>query len=252
METKSLPFQVAELKAAGDGWEVAGYASTFGGQPDTYGDIVAKGAFLDSIAKRATRLLWQHNIEKPIGKQLDLKEDDHGLFGRWSIVPTATGKEAHELLQAELIDSMSIGFMTKDAEYREDGTRVLKVIDLFEVSLVTVPANPSALITSFKAPEDIPFVPLLKRAQEAVRVAGGEAKALHQRRQASGRSLNDRHSAAVDEFIAEAEALLAELKALRDVSPEAEASAVEIGEMQRRLATARMAIRRRAITARMA
>lgn len=252
METKSLPFHVAELKAAGDGWEVAGYASTFGGQPDTYGDIVAKGAFLDSIAKRATRLLWQHNIEKPIGKQLDLKEDDHGLFGRWSIVPTATGKEAHELLQAELIDSMSIGFMTKDAEYREDGTRVLKAIDLFEVSLVTVPANSNALITSFKAPEDIPFVPLLKRAQEAVRVAGGEAKALHQRRQASGRSLNDRHSAAVDEFLAEAEALLAELKALRDVSPEAEASAVEIGEMQRRLATARMAIRRRAITARMA
>lgn len=253
METKSLPFHVAELKAAGDGWEVMGYASTFGGAPDANGDIVAKGAFTDSIAKRDTVLLYQHEQREPIGKQIEIKEDDHGLFGHWSLVPTTAGKDAHELLKHGLLNSFSIGYQTVDAEWNET-TRILKKVDLFEVSIVTIPANANALITGFKAslPPDMPIVPLLKRAQEAVRVAGGEAKALHQRRQASGRSLNDRHSAAVDEFIAEAEALLAELKALRDVSPEAEASAVEIGEMQQRLATARMAIRRRAITARMA
>lgn len=247
METKSLPFQMAELKASGDGWEVAGYASTFGGEPDTYGDVVAKGAFLDSIAKRKTKLLWQHDIAKPIGKQLSLKEDDKGLFGRWSIVPTATGKEAHELLSADLIDSMSIGFMTVDADWSEDGTRVLRQIDLFEVSLVTVPANANALITSFKSalPPDIPFTPLLLRAREAVRVAGAEAKALHLRRAADKRSLNDSHRTAIDEFLTEAEALVAELRGLVAVSPEAGADATEVERMRLSLRLARAKINHR-------
>ncbi len=246
MEYKTLTFNLSELKsvdAFDSSWEVAGYASTFGGEPDTYGDVIARGAFLDSLAKRRTKLLWQHDIEKPIGKQLSLAEDDHGLFGRWSIVPTATGKEAHELLQADLIDSMSIGFMTTDADYREDGVRVLKGVDLFEVSLVTIPANANALITSFKAPDDIPFTPLLKRAQEALRVAGVEAKALHQRRQADKRSLNEKHSAAIDEFLAEAGALLDELKALRDVSPDVETEAAEMN-LRLQLARHRLALRR--------
>jgi HK97 family phage prohead protease len=243
---------VQELKASGDGWEVAGYASTFGGTPDTYGDIVAKGAFLDSIAKRKTKLLWQHELAKPIGKQLDLKEDDHGLFGRWSILPTTTGKEAHELLKAELVDSMSIGFTTEEADWNEDGTRVLRRIELFEVSLVTIPANASAVITSFKAPDDIPFIPLLRRAQEAVRVAGGEAQALHQRRQASGRSLNDKHLAAIEQLATEVETLLAELRAVMDVSPHAEATAAEIEQIRARLLTARLAAHKRALAARTA
>ena len=253
METKSLPFEVAELKAAGDGWEVMGYASTFGGSPDSYGDIVAKGAFIDSLAKRDTVLLYQHEQREPIGKQIELKEDDHGLFGHWSLVPTTAGKDAHELLKHGLLNSLSIGFQTVDAEWNE-ATRILKKVDLFEVSIVTIPANANALITGFKAslPPDMPIVPLLKRAQEAVRVAGAEAKALHQRRHASGRSLNDSHRAALDGFLVEAEALIAELRGLVAVSPEAEASATEIEEMRQRLAGARMAIRRREITARMA
>lgn len=244
METKSLPFQIGELKASGDGWEVAGYASTFLGEPDTYGDIVAKGAFVESLAKRATRLLWQHDTSKPIGRQLSLAEDDHGLHGRWSIVPTSAGKEAHELLREGLIDALSIGFQTVDAEWNET-TRILKKVDLFEVSLVTIPANSNALVTSFKAPDDIPFSPLLKRAAEAVRVASAEAKALHARRAADKRALNDSHRAAVEQFMAEAEALLAELRGLVDVPAEAGADAAERERMALRLKLARATLARR-------
>lgn len=138
------------LKAAGDAWEVSGYASTFSTSPDTYGDVVAPGAFRASIGRRKTRLLWQHQLDQPIGRELELREDSHGLWGRWSIVPTTAGKEAHELLKVGLIDSFSIGFTTNDSEYRSDGVRVLKALELFEVSLVTIPANEGAVVEGWK------------------------------------------------------------------------------------------------------
>lgn len=226
MDYKSLPFHVTELKAANSGWEVAGYASTFGGTPDSYGDIVAKGAFADSLLTRPNvRLLWQHNMEEPIGKVISLREDDKGLLGQWSIVPTDTGTKAHQLLQAGLVDSLSIGFMTKDAEYTADGVRLLKAVDLYEVSLVTVPANTNAIVTSFKS--DVPFATLLQQATEVLRLVMREAEALHERRRADYRSLNDTHLAAYAALVTEAQALHGRISA-PVVSPHAEAAAAEL------------------------
>lgn len=232
METKALPFQLSELKASGDGWEVAGYASTFGGEPDSYGDVVAKGAFLDSLAKRPNvRLLWQHDMGEPIGKVISLQEDDKGLFGRWSIVPTDAGTKAHKLLHADLVDSLSIGFMTEDADYREDGVRVLKAVELVEVSIVTIPANTNAVITAFKA--DQPLHLLLKQVAQGIDAAVRQAKATHERRTAEGRALNDQTNAALDELLQQAEAAL-ELRALRVVPPDAQAKAAEMELLQMR------------------
>lgn len=246
METKALPFQLSEIKASGDGWEVAGYASTFGGDPDSYNDVVAKGAFLASLAKRPNvRLLWQHDMGEPIGKVLSLAEDDKGLFGQWSIVPTDTGKKAHELLKAGLVDSLSIGFMTEDADYRDDGVRVLKAVELVEVSIVTIPANTNAVITSFKA--DQPLHMLLKQVAEGIDVAMRQAKATHERRAAEGRSLNDQSNAALDELLAQAEAALA-WRASRVVPDDAKANTagVELLRMRARIEQARRARRRTA------
>lgn len=240
METKALPFQLSELKASGDGWEVAGYASTFGGNPDSYGDVVAKGAFLDSLAKRPNvRLLWQHDMGEPIGKVLSLTEDDHGLFGRWSLVPTDAGTKAHKLLHAGLVDSLSIGFMPDQADYRDDGVRVLKAVELVEVSIVTIPANTNAVITAFKA--DQPLHLLLKQVADGFDTAVRQAKATHERRQSEGRSLNDQINAELAGLIAKAEAGLDELRALRVVPPDAKAEAAEIEllRMRSRLLRAR-------------
>lgn len=243
MEHKALSFHLTELKAKDSGWEVAGYASTFGGEPDAYGDVIAKGAFLSSLVKRPNvRLLWQHDMAEPIGKVIGLHEDDKGLFGQWSLVPTDTGTKAHQLLSAGLVDSLSIGFMDAASDFTEDGTRVLREIDLFEVSLVTVPANTNAVVTSFKA--DVPFHLLLKQVQSAIALAATEAKALAERRGADGRSLNDRHIAAIDALLPEAKALVAELDGLRVVTPDAEA---EAAEMRSRLLRARIDWARRSL-----
>src|SRR5262249_49464840 len=104
LEYKRVPFEVKEIvDVAGGGWEIAGYASTFGGAPDQQGDVVARGAFTESIAARKTKLLYEHAA--PIGAQLDLREDEHGLYGRWSIVDTTAGTDAYKLARAGVLDS---------------------------------------------------------------------------------------------------------------------------------------------------
>jgi HK97 family phage prohead protease len=150
LEYKRVPFEIKNLvDASGGGWEISGYASTFNdAEPDAYGDIVAPGAFSASIAERPTKFLYEH--QTPIGKQLEIREDAHGLFGRWSIVDTTIGTDAHKLAQAGVLDSLSIGYVTVAAEVRDDGVRVIKAADLFEVSCVALPANSNALITDVK------------------------------------------------------------------------------------------------------
>jgi len=240
LERKQLDFNLTELKAAASGWEVAGYASTFGGTPDSYGDIVAKGAFSASLLTRPNvRLLWQHDLAEPIGKAISLTEDDKGLLGHWSLVPTDTGTKAHQLLTAGLVDALSIGFMTKAADYSDDGTRVLREVELVEVSLVTVPANTNAIVTSFKT--DLPFTALLQQAGEAQATVAREAKALRDRRAAINRPLNDQHQQAIAAFLAEAKALHEELAALAVVTPEAEADESEAIRLRLEIARRRYA-----------
>jgi HK97 family phage prohead protease len=150
LEYKSIPFEVKEVvDVAGGGWEIAGYASTFGGEPDAYGDVIVSGAFAESIAARPTKFLFEHF--EPIGKQLEIREDDKGLFGRWSIVDTRAGTDAYKLAKAGVLDSLSIGYFTLEADYREDGVRLLRKADLFEVSAVAIPANENAVITDVKS-----------------------------------------------------------------------------------------------------
>lgn len=151
VERKYTTYEIKEIGDAGGNpvWEIAGYASTFGGDPDSYGDVVAPNAFAASIATRQTKLLYQHDI--PIGYQIELREDDYGLYGRWAIIDTTDGTDAYKLAKAGVLDRLSIGYVPVDAEYRADGVRVLKQVDLMEVSLVTFPANESAIVTSVKA-----------------------------------------------------------------------------------------------------
>lgn len=156
LEYKSVRFTLKEIVDLADGgWQVSGYASTFGGDPDSYGDVIAAGAFAESIAARPTKFLFEH--VEPIGKQLSIAEDAKGLFGSWSIVNTRAGEDAYKLIKSGVLDSLSIGYMTLDAEFRPDGVRILRKVDLFEVSAVAIPANRSAVITGVKHGRDRPF-----------------------------------------------------------------------------------------------
>lgn len=181
---KSIPFEVKEIVPVADGgWEIAGYASTFGGEPDAYGDVIVKGAFAESIAKRPTKFLFEH--AEPIGKQLEIREDDAGLWGRWSIVDTQAGTDAYKLAKAGVLDSLSIGYVTLDADYDANGVRLLKKVDLFEVSAVAIPANRNAVITAVKS-----FADQSEDVQVAVREWLERTRAGLAQRQKDGRDLS--------------------------------------------------------------
>lgn len=158
----------------------SGYASTFGGEPDSYGDIVAHGAFKESVAnggrnKNGIPMLWQHDPSQPIGIWQQMIEDSKGLavVGQLAL-ETQLGKETHILMKLGAVKGMSIGYGTKDYEFDEKTKiRTLKTIDLWEVSLVTFPANIHAQVTGVKAFEDAQNI---REFEAALRDAGLSTK----------------------------------------------------------------------------
>lgn len=140
-------------KAEDDG-TVIGYASTFGGEPDSHGDIIAPGAFAKSLARHKAAgtmpaLLWSHKQDQPIGKWTAMREDAHGLLAEGSInLLTGAGRDAWEHLKAGDADGFSIGYRIPAGgeEFQRDGSTLLKEIDLYEVSVVVLPSNRSARV----------------------------------------------------------------------------------------------------------
>lgn len=161
METKRLhcPF---EIKGVGEDGIFSGYGSVFG-VTDAFSDVVAKGAFTRSLKEASDAgvmpsLLWQHDPTQPIGVWEVMREDARGLYveGRLAL-ETQQGREAHVLLQMKALNGLSIGFNTVTSELDEkQRTRTLTDVELWEVSIVTFPANGAARITTTKtAPETI-------------------------------------------------------------------------------------------------
>ena len=142
-----------ELKSLSDDGRFAGYASVFG-IVDAQRDIVRSGAFRRSLKSRSgpVQLLWQHQWNEPIGIIEKIFEDARGLYveGRL-LMDVARAKEAFALLKAGVMKGLSIGYTVKS--YRRDpdsGVRELLELDLWEVSLVTMPANAAAQVTVVK------------------------------------------------------------------------------------------------------
>lgn len=171
-EVRSFALQI---KAAGDDGTVEGYGSVFGVR-DNYDDVIAKGAFVQSLkdhkaAGTMPAMLWQHDADKPIGVWTEMVEDEKGLRikGRLAM-ETVKGKEAHALLKMGAINGLSIGFMSKEWAYdRETEVRTLTAIDLWEVSLVTFPANEKARVTNVKSADELQAP---KDAEKVLRDAG--------------------------------------------------------------------------------
>lgn len=149
-----IPLQV---KSVDDKGHFSGYGSIFGNK-DSYGDIVVKGAFEKSLAKwgekdRLPAMLWQHKMDEPIGVYTRMEEDENGLYLEGHLLKDddSLAKRAYAHLKAGSLSGLSIGYVTNDEEYDEkQDALILKELDLWEVSLVTFPANESAQVQSVK------------------------------------------------------------------------------------------------------
>ena len=129
------------------GFVIAGYASLFG-MPDLAGDIVEQGAYADTLMALPAsdiRMLFQHDPDRPIGRWTGAQEDSQGLWMQGVIDPChRDARSALRLIQNGTADGLSIGFRALDAVPRPSGGRILKTIDLREVSIVTFPMLPRA------------------------------------------------------------------------------------------------------------
>lgn len=153
-ETGDISIKLLE-SSDGDVGTIEGYAATFGGSPDRYGDIIDKEAFkktLKNIANNAGKIpmLLGHSRNDVLGSWYEFKEDKHGLLVRGQInTETSIGKDTYSNIKNGHIRQLSIGYVLRDYEKIENDW-ILKEIELLEVSIVSIPANELAVLTDIK------------------------------------------------------------------------------------------------------
>ena len=150
------------IKADSNG-SIVGYASTWTREPDSYGDVVAKGAFTECIARlkeegRNIPFLWNHdamNLKAFIGTVIVLLEDDHGLKFEAIFDDTEEAQRARQLAQDGRLCKFSFAYDVLEAGEitLEDGRKAneLRKLNIHEVSLVMYPANADTSVVSVKA-----------------------------------------------------------------------------------------------------
>lgn len=145
-----------EIKGINNLGKFSGYASVFSIK-DSYKDVILPSAFKKCLSlkniKTDIKMLWQHSQDKPIGYFEIIKEDSIGLYVEGQILlDIQQGLEAYNLIKNKSVSGLSIGYIVKDSEYNsKDDTRIIKEIELFEISVVTFPANEYSNITYCKS-----------------------------------------------------------------------------------------------------
>lgn len=172
MQNKDFSEMQIKFDQIAEDGSFSGYGSVFD-NIDSVGDIVAAGAFARTLKQYGEQkrlpILWQHDSASPIGVYTALNEDSRGLFLQGKLnLEVQQAREAHALLKQGAVSGLSIGYRIKDYDMLNTGVRVIKDLDLFEVSLVTFPANDSARVASVKADE----VRTLRELERVLRDAG--------------------------------------------------------------------------------
>lgn len=163
LETKILADEAGTV--SGIAWKFA--------TPDRIGDMIEPGAF--KSAAMPIPMLFGHDMGDPIGTWDTATEKADGLHltGKLLVADVVRAREVHALVKAGAVRGLSIGFLTKKAVARPGGGRTIKSLELFEVSLVTVPMHPGARVTSAKsAVEALNLVSALNRATAALSRSG--------------------------------------------------------------------------------
>jgi len=143
---------IQELRSDGDAGIIEGYITVWD-QVDSYNSRFQKGAFKKTIENRTDkiRVIFNHNDDEPIGKLLDINEDDYGVKIRAQLIMEVDkAKDTFNLIKGGAIDAFSFGFRTIKDTY-EQGVQVITEVMLAEISPVTFPAGPASLITDARS-----------------------------------------------------------------------------------------------------
>jgi len=154
-----------QVKYRDDGnGSIEGYASTFIRQPDSYGDVVKKGAFAKTLAERwnggkGIPFLWAHKMDdlKAFIGTAEAEEDEKGLRFVATFDDSEEAQKVRQLYKDGRLRKFSFAYDTKEEGLvtLENGTKAneLRELDLFEISAVTIPANDDAGVVDVKSAE---------------------------------------------------------------------------------------------------
>lgn len=152
-----------ELKAQDNG-SIEGYFSTYDQTPDSYGDIIEPGAFKNTIAKRKESghpfpLCFNHDFSAVIGSVKSVEDTDKGPFIEADFLDTTLAQDVRKMLLSGAIYQFSFAYdiLKRRDPTKEEATKgitnVLQELEVFEISVVTVPANQNAVATEVKSIE---------------------------------------------------------------------------------------------------
>lgn len=154
-------FKSFEMKANENG-TIEGYFSTYDKEPDSYGDIIEPGAFTKTLEKRKESghpfpLCFNHDFDKVIGSVDSIEDTEKGPLIHASFLDTQLAQDVRKMLLSGAIYQFSfaydvIGRRNPTTAEKDAGiTNVLTEVEVYEVSVVTVPANQNAVVTEIKA-----------------------------------------------------------------------------------------------------
>lgn len=148
-------FVVKSVEEESADFHFEAYASTFG-NTDREGDIMDKSCFDNTVKTKAVvPMCLNHDITRVIGKQ-ELSLDDKGLRVKGTFnLNDPESQRTYDLMKMGALDSLSIGFFVNDYDFVEKGNPLggllFKDVEIFEISVVTVPANPLATVDAVKS-----------------------------------------------------------------------------------------------------
>jgi HK97 family phage prohead protease len=198
MKYKNIP---VEFKADEQG-SVEAFVSVFG-NVDSYGDRVIYGAFKESIEAKLPKMVWQHDMQRPIGKTVLAEEipagdarlperlrDNGALYVKGLFnLNTTDGKDAYEHIKFGSVDEYSFGYEEVETTPLADGTKELNKLNIIEWSPVTVGANPMTMTSNVKA---MTLEEKLDVAATLIKQSEEHALAYADMRSKAGRVLNSR------------------------------------------------------------
>lgn len=161
MENQQHLFKSFEMKADEVGG-ISGFFSTYDKTPDSYGDIIEPGAFTKTIEKRKESghpfpLCWNHDFSAVIGAVDNVEDTEKGPYIEARFLDTQLAQDVRKAVQSGAIYQFSFAYDVLGArkptpeEEKAGVTQVLTEVEVYEVSVVTVPANQNAVVTEVKA-----------------------------------------------------------------------------------------------------
>lgn len=164
-----LKAQAAQVKTADEGEGTFEAVVAVFGNVDAYGDVILKGAFLDTLKEWEESgypipAVWSHEKDDPfshIGTVIEAKETDLGLWVKVQLdMENPKAAQVHRLLKGGRVKEFSFAFSYDPQDVtpvKRDGMEVreLSKLKVYEVGPTLVGANPATQLLSVKsAPEE--------------------------------------------------------------------------------------------------